>query len=92
MSRTTFMRHFRDRAGRSSGELLTGIQMSVAANELKKPAVTIKDVADSIAYRSVTAFRRAFANRMGMTPGRWLDVSTEASRTKRVDKTGATLC
>ncbi|SDE03671.1 transcriptional regulator, AraC family [Cupriavidus sp. YR651] len=71
MSRATFMRHFQDKLGRSASELLTDIRMSLAANELKKPAMTTEAVADSVGYRSVAAFRRVFTDKMGMTPGQW---------------------
>jgi AraC family transcriptional regulator, activator of mtrCDE len=69
MSRATFMRHFQDKLGRSAIELLTDIRMSLAANELKKPAMTTEAVADLVGYRSVAAFRRVFTDKMGMTPG-----------------------
>jgi AraC family transcriptional activator of mtrCDE len=39
MSRATFIRHFQDTLGRSAIELLSDIRMSLAANELKKPAM-----------------------------------------------------
>lgn len=71
MSRATFMRHFQDKLGRSAAELLTDIRMSLAANELKKPGSTTEAVAESVGYQSVAAFRRAFTDRMGMTPGQW---------------------
>ena len=71
MSRATFMRHFQDALGRSAVELLTDIRMSLAANELKKPAMTTEAVAESVGYQSVSAFRRVFTDRMGMTPGQW---------------------
>jgi AraC family transcriptional activator of mtrCDE len=71
MSRDTFMRHFQDKLGRSAVGLLSDIRMSVAANELKKPVTTIEAAAESAGYQSVSAFRRVFADRMGMTPGQW---------------------
>jgi len=71
MSRATFMRHFQDKLGRSATELLLDIRMGLAANELKKPAATTETVAESIGYRSVASFRRAFSEKMGMTPGQW---------------------
>lgn len=71
MSRATFMRHFKDKLGRSAAELLTDIRMSLAANELKKPTMTTESVAESVGYQSVSAFRRVFTDRMGMTPGQW---------------------
>jgi AraC family transcriptional activator of mtrCDE len=77
MSRATFMRHFQDKLGRSAIELLTDIRMSLAANELKKPAMTTEAVADSVGYQSVAAFRRVFTDKMGMTPGQWRRLARE---------------
>jgi AraC family transcriptional activator of mtrCDE len=77
MSRDTFVRHFQDRLGRSAVALLTDIRMSLAANALKEPAMTIEAVAESVGYRSVSAFRRVFADRMGMTPGQWRRLARE---------------
>ncbi|GJG95121.1 helix-turn-helix domain-containing protein [Cupriavidus pauculus] len=71
MSRATFMRHFQSSLGRSANDLLTDVRMSLAANALRKPGVTTEAVADSVGYRSVAAFRRAFTDKMGMTPGEW---------------------
>ncbi|MBN3759214.1 AraC family transcriptional regulator [Burkholderia sp. Ac-20365] len=71
MSRATFMRHFQDKLGRTATDLLTDIRMSLAANELKKLETSTEDIADSVGYRSVAAFRRAFTDKMGMTPGQW---------------------
>ncbi|CDZ55425.1 AraC family transcriptional regulator [Neorhizobium galegae] len=71
MSRATFMRHFQDRLGCSALDLLTDLRMSLAANELKKPAISTEAVAETVGYQSVSAFRRVFTERMGMTPGEW---------------------
>jgi AraC family transcriptional regulator, activator of mtrCDE len=71
MSRATFIRHFQEKLGRSAADLLTDIRMSLAANELKKPAMSAEAVADLVGYQSVAAFRRVFNDRMGMTPGEW---------------------
>jgi AraC family transcriptional activator of mtrCDE len=71
MSRATFMRHFQERLGRSALDLLTDLRMSLAANELKKPTVSTEVVAEAVGYQSVSAFRRVFAERIGMTPGEW---------------------
>ncbi len=71
MSRATFMRHFQDRLGCSAFDLLTDLRMSLAANELKKPAISTEAVAETVGYQSISAFRRVFAERMGMTPGEW---------------------
>ena len=71
MSRATFMRHFQGRLGCSALDLLTDLRMSLAANELKKPAISTEAVAETVGYQSVSAFRHVFADRMGMTPGEW---------------------
>ena len=71
MSRATFMRRFQEKLGRSAVDRLTDIRMSLAADELKKPATSTEAVADLVGYQSVAAFRRVFADRMGMTPGQW---------------------
>jgi AraC family transcriptional activator of mtrCDE len=71
MSRATFMRHFQEKLGRSAIDLLTDIRMGLAANELKKPGISTEAVADAVGYQSVSAFRRVFAQWMGMTPGEW---------------------
>lgn len=77
MSRATCMRHFKDKLGRSAAELLTDIRMSLAANELKKLTMTTESVAESVGYQSVSAFRRVFADRMGMTAGQWRRLAHE---------------
>jgi AraC family transcriptional activator of mtrCDE len=45
--------------------------MSLAANELKKPEASTEAVAELVGYQSISAFRRVFTERMGMTPGDW---------------------
>jgi AraC family transcriptional activator of mtrCDE len=71
MSRATFMRHFQDKLGCSGLDLLTDLRMSLAANELKKPAISTEAVAEAVGYQSISAFRRVFTEKMGMTPGEW---------------------
>ncbi|RWL84083.1 MAG: AraC family transcriptional regulator [Mesorhizobium sp.] len=71
MSRATFMRQFQDKLGCSAFDFLTDLRMSLAANELKKPAISTEAVAETVGYHSVSAFRHVFAERIGMTPGEW---------------------
>jgi AraC family transcriptional activator of mtrCDE len=77
MSRATFMRQFQDKLGRSALDLLTDLRMSLAANELKRPAIRTEAVAETVGYQSVSAFRRVFTERMGMTPGEWRRLGQE---------------
>jgi AraC family transcriptional regulator, activator of mtrCDE len=71
MSRATFTRHCHDTLGRTAIDLLLDIRMSLAANEFRKPMMTAEIVAESVGYQSVAAFRRAFTEKIGMTPGKW---------------------
>lgn len=78
MSRATFMRHFQDKLGRSAADLLVDIRMSLAANKLKKPGITTEAAAEAVGYQSVSAFRRVFADKLGMTPGEWRRLARES--------------
>ncbi len=71
MSRATFMRHFETVLGCSAIDLLADIRMSVAANALRDPSLGTEAVAELVGYQSIAAFRRAFTQRMGNTPGEW---------------------
>lgn len=71
MSRATFMRHFQERLGCTALDLLTDLRMSLAANELKKQIFSTEAIAEAVGYQSVSAFRRVFTERLGMTPGKW---------------------
>jgi AraC family transcriptional activator of mtrCDE len=84
MSRATFMRRFQEALGRSAADLLTDIRMSLAANELKKPEANTEAVAELVGYQSISAFRRVFADRMGMTPGDWRRMARESDMSSTV--------
>jgi AraC family transcriptional activator of mtrCDE len=71
MSRATLARHFQEKVGRSASELLADIRMALAAAELKKSHLSTEAVADIVGYQSVAAFKRAFRQRMGMSPADW---------------------
>jgi AraC family transcriptional regulator, activator of mtrCDE len=71
MSRATLIRQFQDKLGRSPNDLLTDIRMALAANELRRPGSSTEAVAETVGYQSVAAFRRAFSQRLGMTPADW---------------------
>ncbi|RWM09830.1 AraC family transcriptional regulator [Mesorhizobium sp.] len=78
MSRATFMRQFQDKLGRSALDFVTDLRMSLAANELRKPVISTEAVAEIVGYRSVSAFRHVFTERMGMTPGEWRRLAHKA--------------
>jgi methylphosphotriester-DNA--protein-cysteine methyltransferase len=64
-SKSRIVRHFRDSFGRSANDLLTGIRMTLAANELKKSSMSTGAVVDTVGYQSEAAFQHAFKQRMG---------------------------
>jgi AraC family transcriptional activator of mtrCDE len=70
-SRATFLRHFEAVLGCSATDLLTEITMSIAANALKNPTLGTEAVAELVGYQFIAAFRRAFTQRMGVTPNEW---------------------
>lgn len=69
MSRATLIRHFQEKVGRSANAILTDVRMTMAANELTSTTLSTEAIAEAVGYQSVAAFRRAFTQRMGMTPG-----------------------
>jgi AraC family transcriptional activator of mtrCDE len=71
MSRATLIRQFQDHVGRSANDLLTDIRMTLAANALRNPSASTDAVAEQVGYQSLVAFRRAFTQRLGVTPGEW---------------------
>ena len=91
MSRATFMRHFQASLGRSAMDLLTDIRMSAAANALRKSTSSTEAVADLVGYQSVSAFRRVFAQRMGMTPGDWRQLALKGAGNQTTDDAASEL-
>jgi AraC family transcriptional activator of mtrCDE len=71
MSRATLARHFQEYVGRSANDLLTDIRMNLALGELDKPSMSTEAVAEAVGYQSVSAFKRVFKDRTGMTPSGW---------------------
>ena len=69
MSRATFMRHFQDKLGRSATDLSDRYPDEPCCQRTEQAEERTEAVAESVGYQSVSAFRRVFADRMGMTPG-----------------------
>ena len=69
MSRATFIRIFKRKAGHSPVQLMDSIRMSHAIKLLSKPGTRLSNVAESIGYSSEPAFQRAFKKYFGMPPG-----------------------
>ena len=71
MSRATIARQFQAHVGRSASDLLTDIRMHLALGELAKPGMSTEAVADTVGYRSLSAFKKVFKQRTGVTPAEW---------------------
>jgi AraC family transcriptional regulator, activator of mtrCDE len=80
MSRATLARQFQEKLGRSASDLLTGIRMTLAANELRKSSLSTGAVAEAVGYQSEAAFQRAFKSHMGVTPAQWRKMQEPSGR------------
>jgi AraC family transcriptional regulator, activator of mtrCDE len=80
MSRATLARQFQEKLGRSAGDLLTDIRMTLAANELKRSSLSTGAVAEAVGYQSEAAFQRAFKGHMGVTPAQWRKMQEPSGR------------
>lgn len=71
MSRATYARQFRERAGMTVGTFLTDIRMMLASDLLLRTRRTVADIAAEVGYESEAAFGKAFKVRRGITPARF---------------------
>ncbi len=71
MSRATYARQFRERAGMTVGAFLTDIRMTLASDQLLRTRRTVADIAAEVGYESEAAFGKAFKARRGITPARF---------------------
>ncbi|NJM81446.1 MAG: helix-turn-helix domain-containing protein [Tabrizicola sp.] len=68
LSRRTFARRFKDATGRTPLVWLTQMRTDEARNILESTNMQVADVASSVGFHSVEAFRRAFRARHGISP------------------------
>ncbi|RQS67977.1 AraC family transcriptional regulator [Burkholderia sp. Bp8963] len=71
MSRATYARHFREKAGMSVGAFVTQIRMMRACALLKDTHRGQAEIGQAVGYQSEAAFGKAFRDVFGTTPGRW---------------------
>lgn len=71
MSRATYARQFRERAGMTVGAFLTDIRMMLASDLLLRTRRTVADIAAEVGYESEAAFGKAFKARRSITPARF---------------------
>ncbi|KWE34857.1 cupin domain-containing protein [Burkholderia territorii] len=71
MSRATYARHFREKAGMSVGEFVARIRMMHACALLQDTQRGQAEIGQAVGYQSEAAFGKAFRAVLGTTPGRW---------------------
>ena len=71
MSRATYARHFNERAGMTVMDFLTQIRMTIACDLLRRTQRSVAEIGETVGYQSEAAFGKAFAQSVGVTPGRF---------------------
>jgi AraC family transcriptional regulator, activator of mtrCDE len=71
MSRATYARQFRERAGMSVGAFVAQIRMMHACALLQDSQRGQAEIGQAVGYQSEAAFGKAFRAVLGTTPGRW---------------------
>ncbi|SQA54752.1 AraC family transcriptional regulator [Burkholderia cepacia] len=78
MSRATYARHFRARAGMSVGAFVAQIRMMHACALLQDTQRGQAEIGQAVGYQSEAAFGKAFRAVLGTTPGRWRRAQRES--------------
>lgn len=81
MSRATLARHFKERIGCTTNDLITDVRMTLAINELKNPSNSTEVIAERVGYQSMSAFQKTFRQRIGMSPAQWRKHRNTESKT-----------
>ncbi|CAL8977850.1 RCS-specific HTH-type transcriptional activator RclR [Rhodoplanes serenus] len=68
MSRATFARRFAAVAGQGPAEILLAVRCHLALEMLRASRLSVGEIAAAVGYRSESAFGKAFARRIGVTP------------------------
>ncbi|HEY2022457.1 AraC family transcriptional regulator, partial [Paraburkholderia sp.] len=71
MSRATYARHFNEQAGVTVMDFLTQVRMTIACDLLLRTRRSAAEIGETVGYQSEAAFGKAFAQSVGMTPGRY---------------------
>lgn len=71
MSRATYARHFNERAGVTVMDFLTKIRMTIACDLLRRTQRSVAEIGETVGYQSEAAFGKAFAQSIGVAPGRY---------------------
>lgn len=75
MSRTAFVNRFRDKLGVPPGAYLVNWRMLLACSQLRRPDITVSEVASLVGYKSESAFSAAFKKLMLCPPSQYAATS-----------------
>lgn len=71
MSRATYARRFVERAGVTVMDFLTQLRMTIACDLLRRTQRSVAEIGETVGYQSEAAFGKAFAQSVGVPPGRY---------------------
>jgi AraC family transcriptional activator of mtrCDE len=71
MSRPTYARRFKEAAGATVGDFVTGLRMAIASDLLLHTQRGVADIGVEVGYESEAAFGKAFRASKGLTPARY---------------------
>ena len=71
MSESAFTKRFKDKIGQTVGSYLRQWRMQIAARALRETERSMIDIAESVAYDSEVAFRKAFSAYFEIAPGKY---------------------
>lgn len=71
IDRSHLSRIFKQETGMSPKQYITDLKLDIAAQNLKKSGITVKEAADSVGYIHQTEFSKAFQKRFGILPSHW---------------------
>lgn len=95
MSRSVFARRFAEAVGAAPVEYLLSWRMALAKDALRNGRATLDEIAETVGYRSASAFSTAFSRRVGCPPSDYAvrlegDASPDAAQ-GRAGRAGAAL-
>lgn len=88
IDRSHLSRIFKKEKGISPKQYISALKLDIAAQNLKKSEITVKEAALSIGYTNQAEFSKAFKKRFGILPSEWRKCNTyEQSIKKYIDTT-----
>ena len=77
LGETRFRKLFKEQTGKSPGEYLRDMRMTVAGRRLLLSSESVSDIAYSVGYEDVNFFIRVFKKHFGVTPNQYRKISKE---------------